>query len=260
MFCDLVGSTRLASQLDPEDLNEVIEEYSSTCAEVIERHAGRIAQFLGDGLVVYFGYPLAHEDDAQRAVRAGVEIVAAVPSKCRCLGKPLQVRIAVHTGLVVVGQSGDEINPDPMAIYGETPNIAARLESIAEPGQVVISAATYRLIEGFFRCRSLGTPALKGVGTPIEVFQVVEPTGIYTRFERAIASGLTPFTSREKEVGQLLDCWREARKGSGQVVMLSGEAGIGKSRLVQELAERTTAESTSQLICRCSPYYQDIAF
>jgi predicted ATPase len=172
----------------------------------------------------------------------------------------LQVRIAVHTGLVVVGQLGGETNPDPMAISGEPPNIAERLQSVAEPGQVVVSAATYRLIEGFFRCRSLGAQALKGVATPIEVFQVVEPTGIYTRFERALTSGLTPFVSREKEVGQLLDLWRKSRKGTGQIVMVSGEAGIGKSRLVQELIERTAGESVRHLTCRCSPYYQNSAF
>jgi class 3 adenylate cyclase len=259
MFCDLAGSTALAGQLDPEELNEVMQEYHSLCAEVVERHAGRIAQFLGDGLLVYFGYPLAHEDDAQRAVRAGLEIVAAVSSAREGLRKLLQVRIAVHTGLVVVGQLGGETNPDPMAISGETPNIAARLQSIAEPGQVVVSAATYRLIEGFFRCRSLGTPALKGVGTPIEAFEVVEPTGIYTRFEHALTSGLTPFIGREEEVEELLDCWREAREGRGQIVMLSGEAGIGKSRLVQELIRRSAGESVWQLRCRCSPYYQDSA-
>ncbi len=260
MFCDLVGSTALAGQLDPEELNEVTQEYRSACSQVIERYAGRIAQFLGDGLLVFFGYPLAHEDDAQRAVRAGLEIVAAVSSASRRFGKLLKVRIAVHTGLVVVGRLGGEINPDPMAIYGETPNIAARLQSIAEPNQVVISAATYRLIEGFFRCCSLGTPTLKGVETPMEAFQVVEPTGIYTRFERALASGLTSFISRENEVGQLLDRWRQAQKGSGQIVMLSGEAGIGKSRLVRELRERSAAESNRELSCQCSPYYQNIAF
>jgi class 3 adenylate cyclase/predicted ATPase len=259
MFCDLVGSTALSGQLDPEELSDVTREYHSVCAEVIERHAGRIAQFLGDGLLVYFGYPLSHEDDAQRAVRAGLDIVAAIASEQERLGKPLQVRIAVHTGLAVVGQLGGDTNPDPMAISGETPNIAARLQSIAEPGHVVISAATYRLIQGFFVCRSLGTPALKGVVAPIEAFEVVEPTVIHTRFERAVASGLTPFVSREKEVGQLLDLWQAARNGSGQVVMINGEAGIGKSRLVQVLAERTADEPLWELGGRCSPYYQNSA-
>jgi class 3 adenylate cyclase/predicted ATPase len=259
MFCDLVGSTTLSGQLDPEELSDVTRAYHSLCAEVVQRHAGRVAQFMGDGLLVYFGYPLSHEDDAQRAVRAGLEIVAAVASARERLRQPLQVRVAVHTGLAVVGQLGGEANPDPMAISGETPNIAARLQGVAEPGQVVISAATYRLIQGFFVCRSLGTPALKGVGAPIEVFEVVEPTGIHTRFEKAVTAGLTPFVSREQEVGQLLDLWQRARDGSGQVVMLSGEAGIGKSRLVRVLAERTAGEPALELTCRCSLYYQNSA-
>jgi class 3 adenylate cyclase/predicted ATPase len=259
MFCDMVGSTTLSGQLDPEELSEVTRAYHSLCAEVVERHAGRVAQFMGDGLLVYFGYPLSHEDDAQRAIHAGLEIVAAVASARERLGQPLQVRVAVHTGLAVVGQLGGEANPDPMAISGETPNIAARLQSIAEPDQVVISAATHKLIQGFFVCRSLGTPALKGVSIPIEVFEVIEPTGIHTRFERAVFTGLTPFVSREQEVGQLRDRWQRARDGSGQVVMLSGEAGIGKSRLVQMLAARTAGESALELACHCSPYYQNSA-
>jgi TOMM system kinase/cyclase fusion protein len=259
MFCDLVGSTALSGQLDPEELNEVTLEYHSVCAEIIERHAGRIAQFLGDGLLVYFGYPLAHEDDAQRAVRAGLEIITAVAAARERVGKPLQVRVAVHTGLVVIGRLGGETNPDPMAISGETPNIAARLQSIAGPGQVVVSAATYRLIQGFFVCRSLGTPALKGVAAPTEAFEVLESTGIQTRFERAVASGLTPLVGREKEIELLLRLWEESARGSGRVVMLSGEPGIGKSRLLRVLQERTLGEWMSEFEIRCSPYAQNSA-
>jgi class 3 adenylate cyclase len=260
MFCDLVGSTALADQLDPEDLSEVTQEYHSICSEVIERHGGRVAQFLGDGLVVYFGYPIAHEDDAQRAVRAGLGMVAALSSAREGLGVLLQVRVAVHTGLVVVGQLGGETNPDPMAISGETPNIAARLQSIAKPGQVVISAATHKLIKGFFACRTLGTPPLKGVLAPIEVFEVLEATGIHTRFERMVSFGLTPFIGREMELGRLLGSWRAACEGGGQVLLVSGEAGIGKSRLVQELKERTAEEPLWELGCHCSPYYENSAF
>ena len=259
MFCDLVGSTALSGQLDPEELSEVTREYHSACAEVIKRHAGHIAQFQGDGLLVYFGYPTSHEDDAQRAVRAGLEIVAAVTALRESLRKPLQVRIAVHTGLAVVGQLGGETNPNPMAISGETPNIASRLQSIADPGQVVVSAATYRLIEGFFACRSLGTPALKGVAAPIETFEVIEPTGIHTRFERAVASGLTPLIGREKEVELLLRHWDESTRGDGHVVMLSGEPGIGKSRLLRVLKERTGGEWINEFEARCSPYAQNSA-
>jgi class 3 adenylate cyclase len=259
MFCDLVGSTAPSGQLDPEELNEVTREYHSACAEVIERHAGRIAQFQGDGLLVYFGYPISHEDDAQRAVRAGLEIVAALNSLGESLRKALQVRIAVHTGLAVVGQLGGETNPNPMAISGETPNIASRLQNIAEPGRVVVSAATYRLIQGFFVCRSLGTPALKGVFAPIEAFEVLEPTGINTRFERAAASGLTPLVGREKEVELLIRHWEESTRSGGQVVMLNGEPGIGKSRLLRVLKERTGGEWISEFEIRCSPYTQNSA-
>jgi len=259
MFCDLVGSTALSGELDPEELSDITREYQRVCAEVIDRHEGRVAQFIGDGILVYFGYPLSHEDDAQRAVRAGLEIIAAVSEMRERLVKPLQMRVAAHTGLAVVGQLGGKTNPDPMAISGETPNIAARLQTLAEPGTLVISAATYRLVEGFFVCRSLGTPALRGVAAPIEAFNVIEPTGIHTRFEKAVASGLTHFVSRETEVERLLDRWQQAVNGSGQVVMLSGEAGIGKSRLVRVARELTTSESVTELECRCSPYYQNSA-
>jgi class 3 adenylate cyclase/predicted ATPase len=259
MFCDLVGSTALSGQLDPEELNDLIRQYQSVCAQVIELHEGRIAQFLGDGLLIYFGYPLSHEDDAQRAVRAGLEIVKAVSSASEPPRVPLQVRIGIHTGLVIVGRLGGETNPDPMAISGETPNIAFRLQSVAEPGQLIISAATHRLIEGFFTCRSLGTPALKGVAVSMETFEVVEPTEIYTRFEKVVAAGLTPFVSRENEVGQLLERWQLARNGSGQVVMVTGEAGIGKSRLVQVLKMRTRDEPLWEFNCRCAAYYQNSA-
>ena len=259
MFCDLVGTTALSGQLDPEELNEVTREYHAVCAEVIERHDGRIAQFMADGLLVYFGYPLAHEDDAQRAVRAALEIIAAVASERVRLGKILQLRIAIHTGLVVVGRLGGETNPNPLAISGETPNIAARLRNFAEPGQVVVSAATRRLIQGFFVCRSLGIPALKGVVAPIEAFEVVEPTGVQTRFERAVASGLTPLVGRKREIDFLLRLWEESTRDRGRVVMLSGEPGIGKSRLLRVLKERTGGEWISEFEIRCSPYAQNSA-
>ncbi|MBV8771699.1 MAG: AAA family ATPase, partial [Deltaproteobacteria bacterium] len=257
MFCDLVGSTLLSSELDPEELTDVTRHYQSACAEVVGRHEGCIAQFLGDGLLVYFGYPVSHEDDAQRAVRAGLEIVQAIWSLREQLARPLRVRVAIHTGLVLVGHLGGDTNPDPMAILGETPNIAARLQAIAEPGTVVVSDATYRLIEGYFVCRSLGTPPLKGVTMAIEAFEVVEPTGIYTRFERAVASGLTALVGREQELESLLQHWQESARGSGRVVMLSGEPGIGKSRLLRALKERTAGEWIIDFEARCSPYYSN---
>jgi TOMM system kinase/cyclase fusion protein len=259
MFCDLVGSTLLSGQLDPEELNHVTREYQRVCAEVIERFEGRIAQFLGDGLLVYFGYPVSHEDDAQRAVRAGLGIVAAVSQLRERLAKPLQVRIGIHTGLVVVGQLGGAGNPDPMAVAGETPNVANRLQAFAEPGAVVISRATHRLVEGFFICRGLGAPVLKGVASPIDAYSVLEESGIQTRFEKAVATGLTLFVSRQPELALLQKRWEQTRQGNGQLVLLNGEAGIGKSRLMQVLIKRTAGQAFWDLACRSSPYYHNSA-
>jgi predicted ATPase/class 3 adenylate cyclase len=259
MFCDLVGSTALSGQLDPEELHDLMRHYQTVCADVVGRHGGHVAQFLGDGLLVYFGYPIAHEDDAQRAVRAGLEIVAAISGPSARLAKSLQIRIAVHTGLAVVGSLGDGSDPDAMTIVGETPNIAARLQTIAEPGTVIISESTYRLIEGFFLCRSLGGHTLKGVAAPIELYSALEESRIQSRFEQAVAAGLTPFVSRETEVALLLERWERARDGAGQVILLSGEAGIGKSRLLRVLKERTAGQAVTDLGARCSPYYQDSA-
>jgi class 3 adenylate cyclase/predicted ATPase len=259
MFCDLVGSTALSGQLDPEELSDVTGEYQRVCAEIIDQYEGRIAQFQGDGLIVYFGYPFSHEDDAQRAVRAALGIVAAIPRVRERLAKPLYVRVAIHTGLVVVGQLGGRDNPDPMAIAGETPNIAARLQTIAAPDSVVISSTTHRLVEGFFHCQSLGAPALKGVASPIEAYSVREESGIQTRFEKAVVTGLTALVGREKELERLLREWEESTRGHGRVVMLSGEPGIGKSRLLRVLKERTGREWINEIKGRCSPYSRNSA-
>lgn len=259
MFCDLVGSTELSGQLDPEELHDLTRQYQKVCADVVGRHGGHVAQYLGDGLLVFFGYPIAHEDDAQRAVRAGLETVAAVSGLSVRLAKSLQIRVAVHTGLAVVGRLGDGSDPEAMGIVGETPNIAARLQAIAEPGTVIISAPTHQLVEGFFRCRSLGALPLKGVAIPIELYCVLGESGIQSRFDRAVATGLTPFVGREAEIALLLERWERARAGSGQVVLLCGEAGIGKSRLIRVLSERITGEHATELAARCSPYYQDSA-
>jgi class 3 adenylate cyclase/predicted ATPase len=259
MFCDLVGSTELSGQLDPEELHDLIRQYQRVCADVIEHYAGHVAQFLGDGLLVYFGYPTAHEDDAQRAVRAALEMVAALARLRARPTKSLQVRIAIHTGLAVVGRLGDGSNPDAFTIAGETPNIAGRLQSIAEPGSVIISESTFRLIEGFFLCRSLGAHTLKGVVAPLELYSVLEESGVQSRFDQAINAGLTPFVSREAEFAALLERWERALAGSGQVVLLSGEAGIGKSRLIRQLKERTSHQAAIDVAARGSPYYQDSA-
>jgi class 3 adenylate cyclase/tetratricopeptide (TPR) repeat protein len=263
LFCDLVDSTVLASQLDPEEWREVVRAYQDTCAKVIARYEGHIAQYFGDGLLVYFGYPLAHEDDAQRAVRAGLGMIEALGQLNTRLaqqrGVQLAVRLGIHTGLVVVGEIGGGAKQEQLAL-GETPNLAARLQGIAAPNTLVISAATSQLLGGFFACQSLGTQLLKGFAQPIEVYQVRYESTARSRLEAAGRTGLTPFVGREAEVGLLQERWAQVKDGLGQVVLLSGEAGIGKSRLVQVLMDQGASEPQAWLTpCQCSPYYQNTA-
>jgi class 3 adenylate cyclase len=274
LFCDLVDSTPLASQLDPEDLREVVRAYQEACAKVIARFDGHIAQYLGDGLLVYFGYPLAHEDDAQRAVRTGLGIVEALgqlnthlaqeglrpaPTQSRQRGVHLAVRLGIHTGLVVVGEVGGGTRQEQLAL-GETPNLAARLQGIAAPNTLVISAATLQLLGGFFACQSLGPQLLRGLPQSLEVYQVLSESTARSRLEAAGSTGLTPLVGREQEVALLRELWAQVKDGLGQVVLLSGEAGIGKSRLVQVLKEHVAAEPQAWLTpCQCSPYYQNTA-
>ncbi len=261
MFCDLVGSTGLSEKLDPEELREVVRSYQALCAEVIARFVGYIAQYLGDGVLVYFGYPRAHEDDAQRAVRAALGLVAELHRLDSPLPRtlaPLQVRIGIHTGLVVVGKLGEAEGRDPLAL-GETPNIAARLQALAAPNTVVVSAATYQLIAGYFTGEALGAHALKGLTHAIELYRVLGESGVPSRFEVVVRRGLTPLVGREEEVALLRRCWEHAKDGHGQVVLLGGEPGIGKSRLVQVLQERLAGETYTRMECHCSPYYQHSA-
>jgi class 3 adenylate cyclase/predicted ATPase len=263
LFCDLVDSTVLASQLDPEELSEVVRAYQETCAKVIARFDGHIAQYLGDGLLVYFGYPLAHEDDAQRAVRAGLGMIEALGQLNTRLaqerGVQLAVRLGIHTGLVVVGEVGGGTRQEQLAL-GETPNLAARLQGIAAPNTLVISAATLPLLGGFFACQPLGTPLLKGFAQPLAVYQVRYESMARSRLDVAGSTGLTPLVGREQEVRLLLERWAQVKDGLGQVVLLSGEAGIGKSRLVQVLKEHVASEPQAWLTpCQCSPYYQHSA-
>jgi predicted ATPase/class 3 adenylate cyclase len=262
LFCDLVGSTALSAQLDPEDLRALVQAYHTICAEVLQRFAGHIAQYLGDGLLVYFGYPLAHEDDAARAVRAGLGILTALqqvqPSVEAPPGTPLQVRIGIHTGQVVVGEIGAGGRQEQLAL-GETPNVAARVQSSAEPDTVVISAGTYRLVHGLFDCQDLGPHDLKGLPAPVSLYRVRGESGIQSRFEVAVAHGLTPLVGRDEEVALLRRHWARAKDGEGQVVLLSGEPGIGKSRLAQVLKERVEEEGAICIEFRCLPHYQNTA-
>lgn len=260
MFCDLVGSTPLASKFDPEEWRDIMRAYYDACGKVIARFDGHIALYLGDGLLAYFGYPLAHEDDAQRAVRAGLGIVEAVGQLNAGLtekhGVSLAVRLGCHTGLVVVGELSGT-GHDDMAL-GETPNIAARLQGIAEPNTLVIGALTHQLLGGLFACRSLGSPPLKGVAEPLDVYQVLNEGTARTRLEAIGVTGLTPLVGRQTEIQRLQESWAHVVAGRGQVVLLSGEAGIGKSRLVRHISEY--ASDTAWLVpFQCSPFYQHTA-
>ena len=246
MFCDLVGSTALSERLDPEELQAVVRTYQEVSAHVIERYEGYIAQYLGDGLLVYFGYPTAHEDDAGRAVRAGLEIVSLLDEARSRFLQPVPVRIGIHTGPVVVGQIGGGSRQEQLA-SGETPNIAARVQGQAEPNEVVISAATQRLVAGLFETEDRGHHELKGVSVPVVLSRVMAEGTARSRFEVAVRHGLTPVVSRELEAGFLAERWEQAQAGAGQAVLLSGEPGIGKSRLTSELRTQVKQDDHAAL-------------
>src|SRR5262249_52639754 len=262
MFCDLVDSTKLSSQLDPEEYREVVRAYQQVCSEVITRFDGHTAQLLGDGLLVYFGYPLAHEDDAQRAVRTGLGILDAMGDLQTHLqqdkGIQLAIRIGVHTGLVVVGEMGGAGRQEQLAL-GDVPNIASRIEGLAASNTIAISEATYRLAQGYFACQDLGEQTLRGVAEPLHVYRVLQDSGARGRLDVAQPRGLTPLVGRESEVTLLRERWEQVKAGQGQVVLLSGDAGIGKSRLVQMLKEHVTDEPHTRWECRSLPYYQNTA-
>ncbi len=262
MFCDLVDSTKLSSQLDPEDYRDMVRAYQRVCAEVITRFDGHIAQLLGDGLLIYFGYPHAHEDDAQRAVRAGLGMLAAMGDLNQGLqqakGIQLAIRVGVHTGLVVVGEMGSSGRQEQLAL-GETPNVAARIQGLASPNIIAMSEATYRLVQGYFECQDLGAQALRGVPESIRIYYVLSESGATSRLDVAQPRGLTPLVGRESEATLLLERWEHVKHGSGQVVLLTGEGGIGKSRLVQVLKEHVAHEPHVRWECRSLPYYQNTA-
>ncbi len=263
MFCDLVGSTELSGRFDPEDYREVVREYQTTCGDVIDRFGCHVAQTLGDGLLIYSGYPIAHEDDAERAVRVGLGILDAMQTLNEHMeeaykGIHLAVRIGIHTGPVVIGEVGAGSHQEQLAL-GEVPNVAARIQGLAEPDTVVISDATHRLTQGYFECETLGERELRGVAEPIVAYQVLQESGVHSRLDIPSARGLTPLVGREQESGLLLERWEQVKNGYGQVVLLSGEAGIGKSRLVQALKKHVADVSHTRLECRSSPYFTNSA-
>ena len=258
MFSDLVGSTALSARMDPEDLREVISAYQTCVAETVQRFGGFVAKYMGDGVLVYFGYPQAHEDDAERAVRAGLELVAAVGGlKTHA---PLQTRVGIATGLVVVGDLIGSGASQEQAIVGETPNLAARLQSIAEPNRVVIAESTRKLLGNLFELQDLGAKDLKGTSGPVRAWAALRPSSVEGRFEAFHASGLTDLVGREEELELLLRRWSKAKSGEGQVVLLSGEAGIGKSRLTAALLERVAHEPLTRLRYFCSSQRTDSAY
>ena len=257
MFSDLVGSTALSARIDPEDLREVISAYQKCVAETVSRFGGFVAKYMGDGVLVYFGYPQAHEDDAERGVRAGLELVAAVSNLKNHTA--LQTRVGIATGLVVVGDLIGSGASQEQAIVGETPNFAARLQGIAEPNAVVIAESTRKLLGNLFELQDLGAQELKGIANPVKAWTALRPSSFEGRFEALHTSGLMPLVGREEELEMLLRRWSKAKGGEGQVVLISGEAGIGKSRLTAELLERPAGEPHTRLRNFCSPQHTDSA-
>jgi len=258
LFSDLVGSTALAGRIDPEDLREVISAYQKCVAETVGRFGGFVAKYMGDGVLVYFGYPQAHEDDAERAVRAGLELIAAVSGLKAA--SPLQTRVGIATGLVVVGDLIGSGSAQEQAVVGETPNLAARLQGIAEPNMVAIAESTRKLLGNLFDLQDLGAQDLKGIGDHVKAWAILRPASVESRFEALHASGLTELVGREEELEILRRRWSKAKSGEGQVVLLSGEAGIGKSRLTAALLERLASEPHNRLRYFCSPQHIDSAF
>ena len=259
MICDLVGSTALSARLDPEDMRVVIDAYHAACARITRTYDGFLAEFRGDGILAYFGYPLAHEDDAERTVRAGLDIIAAVARLETRAAEPLAVRIGIATGVVVIGDLSREGALREHAVVGETPNLAARLQTLAEPGTIVVAGSTRRLLGDLFRLRDLGRHEVKGIAEPVAAWAVEGVSASESRFEAVRAAGLTDLIGREDEIDFLLERQRLAWKGEGQIVLISGEPGIGKSRLAAALAERIVGEPHTRLRYQCSPYHTNSA-
>ena len=259
LCCDLVGSSELAVRLDPEDLRRVIAAYHTSIKEIVALHQGVIARYLGDGVLAYFGYPHAHEGDAEQATRAGLALIGAVAGLQTDVGIDLHVRVGIATGTVVVGDLIGEHTAQEEAVVGETPNLAARLQAHAEPDTVIIAGITRSLLGDLFEYRALGNVRVKGFGEPVPVWQVIGASAVDSRFEALHGTNLTPLVGREPEIALLLERWERAKEGDGQVVLLSGEPGIGKSRVVKELRDRLSDELYTRTSHYCSPYHTDSA-
>ncbi len=255
MFCDLVGSTAMSSGLDPEDMREVILAYQAVVTSEIERMKGHVAKFMGDGVLAYFGYPQAHEDDPERAVRCGLAIVVAVGGLANPSGKALAARIGIATGLVVVGDPIGEGESRERSVVGATPNLAARLQDLAKSGSVVVAPSTRRLLGDIFDLADLGCHEIKGIVEPVRVWQVLGESRAESRFQALHGAALAPLVGRDEELGLLLSRWRRAKEGEGQLVLLCGEAGIGKSRIAEALLERVAGEAHTRLRYYGSPYH-----
>jgi class 3 adenylate cyclase len=258
LFCDLVGSTEIAAQLDPEEWRETVAAYHRAAAEAVTRYGGHVAKYLGDGVMAFFGYPQAHDNDAERAARAGLAMLDAISKLGDQAGRPkLAARVGIDSGAVVVGAgAGKEAD-----VFGEAPNIAARVQTAAEPGTVLITDAVHQLVSGLFVVKSHGASALKGIERPLQLYQLVEPSGVRGRLEAAaVVRGLTPFVGREEELRLLMNRRERALEGEGQVVLVIGEAGIGKSRLIQRFHELIPDAPHSWLEAAAAPFFQHTPF
>jgi class 3 adenylate cyclase/predicted ATPase len=260
LFCDLVDSTGIAVALDPEDLSDVVRGFQDTCARVIKHFGGCIGQFMGDGLLVYFGYPQAHEDDAERAVRAGLDIVAEVSQLLLPSGEPLQVRVGIATGLVVIGETIGEGPALHEAVFGETPNFAAHLQQLAAPNSVLVAASTHRLLGNAFVCADLGRVEVKGKSMRLEAWRIIGECAVESRFEATRPMRLTSFVGRREQLSRLLNFWEQAKRGMGQVVLLCGEPGIGKSRICKALLDSIGNEPHVKIHNQCSPHQTNSPF
>ena len=258
MFCDLVGSTALSARLDPEDLRELVARYHQLASSIIQRFGGFAAQFMGDGVMAFFGYPTAHEDDAEHAVRAGLALVEELTGAELTPGERVAVRVGIATGEVVVGELGAPGTAQENAAIGETPNLAARLQAMGEPGTVVISSATRELTSGAFEYRDMGSHLLRGLREPVTVSQVLRLSDAASRFEARHDQSLDALVGRDREIAHLHSCWQAAASGSGQVVLIGAEPGLGKSRIVAALQHALEEEGARVRRHFCSPYLSDI--